>query len=99
MKTDLNRYEDPWTAEIYDYQSQGRGNDVPFWLALAQQAEGEVLELACGTGAGSPTACPRRGSHHGSGYLGSDARSGSPQTGAGTCRGGRASGASSRRHD
>lgn len=50
MKTDLNRYEDPWTAEVYDYQTQGRGNDVPFWLSLAQQAKSEVLELACGTG-------------------------------------------------
>ena len=50
MNADLNRYEDPWTAEIYDYQSQGRGNDVPFWLALAHPAGGDVLELACGTG-------------------------------------------------
>jgi SAM-dependent methyltransferase len=50
MKADLNRYEDPWTAEVYDYQTQGRGNDVPFWLALAEEAEGEVLEIACGTG-------------------------------------------------
>jgi SAM-dependent methyltransferase len=50
VNADLNRYEDPWTAEIYDYQSQGRGDDVPFWLSLVQEAEGEVLELACGTG-------------------------------------------------
>ena len=50
MKADLNRYEDPWTAEAYDYQTQGRGNDVPFWLSLAEEAKGEVLEIACGTG-------------------------------------------------
>jgi len=50
MKPDLNRYEDPWTAEVYDYQTKGRGNDVPFWLSLAQQTDGETLEVACGTG-------------------------------------------------
>ena len=50
MKADLNRYEDPWTAEVYDFQTQGRGNDVPFWLSLAKEARGEVLEIACGTG-------------------------------------------------
>jgi SAM-dependent methyltransferase len=50
VKPDLNRYEDPWTAEVYDYQTQGRGNDLPFWLALAEEATGEILELACGTG-------------------------------------------------
>jgi SAM-dependent methyltransferase len=50
MKADLNRYEDPWTAEVYDYQTQGRGNDVPFWLSLAEEAKGKVLEIACGTG-------------------------------------------------
>jgi SAM-dependent methyltransferase len=47
---DLNRYEDPWTAEVYDYQTQGRGNDVPFWLSLAEEADDETLEIACGTG-------------------------------------------------
>jgi SAM-dependent methyltransferase len=50
MRADLNRYEDPWTAEVYDYQTQGRGNDVPFWLSLAKEAGGEVLEVASGTG-------------------------------------------------
>jgi len=50
MKADLNRYEDPWTAEVYDYQTQGRGNDVPFWLSMAEEAAGETLEIACGTG-------------------------------------------------
>jgi SAM-dependent methyltransferase len=50
MNADLNRYEDPWTAEVYDYQTQGPGNDVPFWLSLAEEARGEVLEIACGTG-------------------------------------------------
>jgi len=50
MKADLNRYEDPWTAQVYDYQTQGRGNDVPFWLSLAEEADDETLEIACGTG-------------------------------------------------
>jgi SAM-dependent methyltransferase len=50
MKADLNRYEDPWTAEIYDYQTEGVAGDVDFWLDLARQAGGNVLELACGTG-------------------------------------------------
>jgi SAM-dependent methyltransferase len=50
MRADLNRYEDPWTAEVYDYQTQGRGNDVPFWLALAEESGGPVLEVGCGTG-------------------------------------------------
>jgi len=50
MKADLNRYEDPWTAEVYDYQTKGRGNDVPFWLSMAEEADGETLEIACGTG-------------------------------------------------
>jgi len=50
MKADLNRYEDPWTAQVYDYQTKGRGNDVPFWLSLAEEADGETLEIACGTG-------------------------------------------------
>jgi len=50
MKADLNRYDDPWTAEVYDYQTQGRGNDVPFWMSLAEEADGETLEIACGTG-------------------------------------------------
>jgi SAM-dependent methyltransferase len=50
MKADLNRYEDPWTAEIYDYQTEGVAGDVDFWLDLARQAGSNVLELACGTG-------------------------------------------------
>lgn len=52
MKSDLNRYEDEWTAEVYDYQvGQAWGDrDVPFWLTLAKETGGPVLELACGTG-------------------------------------------------
>ena len=51
MKPDLNRYEDPWTAEVYDFQESesARTADVPLWLALAEEAGGPVLELACGT--------------------------------------------------
>jgi len=50
MKADLNRYEDPWTAEIYDYQTDGTSGDIAFWIELARRAGGNVLELACGTG-------------------------------------------------
>jgi SAM-dependent methyltransferase len=50
MKADLNRYEDPWTAEIYDYQTQGIAGDVEFWTDLSRSAGANVLELACGTG-------------------------------------------------
>lgn len=49
MKADLNRYEDPWTAEIYDYQVKGAA-DIDFWIELSQRSDGPVLELACGTG-------------------------------------------------
>jgi SAM-dependent methyltransferase len=50
MKADLNRYEDPWTAEVYDFQSGTKEDDLAFWLRLAGESEGPVLELACGTG-------------------------------------------------
>ena len=52
MKADLNRYEDPWTAEVYDCQvsDSARTADVPLWLALAEESGGPVLELGCGTG-------------------------------------------------
>ena len=52
MKADLNRYEDPWTAEVYDFQIGGspRTADTSFWLALAEESGGPVLEVACGTG-------------------------------------------------
>ena len=51
MRADLNRYEDAWTAEIYDYEVSGssRTADLAFWLALAEETGGPVLELACGT--------------------------------------------------
>ena len=50
MKADLNRYEDPWTAEVYDYQSGLKDDDLAFWAALATEADGPILELASGTG-------------------------------------------------
>ncbi|MFB3881333.1 MAG: class I SAM-dependent methyltransferase [Armatimonadota bacterium] len=50
MTADLNRYEDPWTAEIYDYQTDGIAGDIGFWVELAGRAGGSALELACGTG-------------------------------------------------
>ena len=51
MTGDLNRYEDPWTAEVYDFEYEGnaRTADVPFWRALAEETGSPVLELACGT--------------------------------------------------
>jgi SAM-dependent methyltransferase len=52
MRPDLTRYEDPWTAEVYDYEvgASWDERDVEFYLGLAQQSAGPVLELACGTG-------------------------------------------------
>src|SRR5574340_383525 len=51
-RPDMNRYEDAWTAEVYDYeQADGWGErDVPFYLDLAAEFPGPTLELACGTG-------------------------------------------------
>ena len=51
-RPDLNRYEDAWTAEIYDFeQARSWGErDVAFYLSLAAESPGPVLELACGTG-------------------------------------------------
>ncbi len=50
MKTDLNLYEDPWAAEVYDHHDGRKDDDLAFWLKLAEQTGGPVLELACGTG-------------------------------------------------
>ena len=50
MKADLNRYEDPWTAEVYDFAYGTKEDDLAFWSQLAGEAEGPALELACGTG-------------------------------------------------
>jgi ubiquinone/menaquinone biosynthesis C-methylase UbiE len=52
MRPDLTRYEDPWTAQVYDYEvAESWGErDVAFYLRLAQESGGPVLELACGTG-------------------------------------------------
>ena len=38
-----------WT-DYYDLTQQGVSGDVGFYLELARQAEGKVLDLACGTG-------------------------------------------------
>jgi len=38
-----------WT-DYYDLTQQGVPGDVEFYLELARQAKGKVLELACGTG-------------------------------------------------
>jgi SAM-dependent methyltransferase len=37
-------------AEFYDYEYAHFGSDIQFYLEYAQQADGDVLELACGTG-------------------------------------------------
>lgn len=37
-------------AQLYDAHHQLHQEDVPFWLALAQRANGSILELGCGTG-------------------------------------------------
>jgi len=51
-RPDMTRYEDAWTAEIYDFETaRGWGErDVGFYLGLAAESSGPVLELACGTG-------------------------------------------------
>ena len=51
-RPDMNRYEDAWTAEVYDYEIAGDWGirDVGFYLSLANELPGPVLELACGTG-------------------------------------------------
>ncbi len=50
MGADLNRYQDPWTAEHYDAQITWPNPDLPLYLEMADQSPGPVLELACGTG-------------------------------------------------
>jgi SAM-dependent methyltransferase len=52
MRADLNRYEDPWTAGVYDCEAADPwgDRDLDFYLELARESEGPVLELACGTG-------------------------------------------------
>lgn len=37
-------------AEYYDLTQRGVTGDIPFFLEMARQADGEVLDLACGTG-------------------------------------------------
>lgn len=37
-------------ADYYDLTQLGVSGDIPFYLELAQRAEGEILDLACGTG-------------------------------------------------
>jgi len=52
MSQNLSRYEDPWTAEIYDHQvaASWADRDIAFYINLAKESPGPVLELACGTG-------------------------------------------------
>ena len=37
-------------AEFYDFEYADLKNDIQFYLEYAKQADGDVLELACGTG-------------------------------------------------
>lgn len=37
-------------ADLYDVHHQRHLEDLPFWLDLARQANGPILELGCGTG-------------------------------------------------
>jgi ubiquinone/menaquinone biosynthesis C-methylase UbiE len=37
-------------AEYYDLTQRGVAGDIDFYLEMAKQAEGEILDLACGTG-------------------------------------------------
>jgi len=52
VQADMNRYQDPWTAEVYDAQVSQvwADGDLGFYLSLAGDCAGPVLELACGTG-------------------------------------------------
>jgi len=43
----LDLYED---AEFYDFEFAGRDFEIPFYRKYARQAQGPVLEIACGTG-------------------------------------------------
>jgi len=45
MNNDMYRW-----ADYYDLTQRGVAGDVPFYLEMAQQANGEILDLACGTG-------------------------------------------------
>lgn len=38
------------SALLYDAHHQRHLEDLPFWIKLAQQTEGPILELGCGTG-------------------------------------------------
>jgi len=51
MSNELSLYDDAWIAEVYDFAYAPEGDrDTVFWLALAEDSGGSVLELACGTG-------------------------------------------------
>ena len=45
--TNLEDYDDP---AIYDLENKNFEPDGPFYLSMAQQVNGSVLELGCGTG-------------------------------------------------
>ncbi|MGD8192027.1 class I SAM-dependent methyltransferase [Brevibacillus ginsengisoli] len=43
----VNMYQ--W-ADYYDITQRGVNGDIPFYLEMAKESKGEVLDLACGTG-------------------------------------------------
>ena len=50
FQTDLQEYTDPAAYEAENAQNPYFEIDAPFYLKLAQQVNGTVLELGCGTG-------------------------------------------------
>ena len=48
MTQELNEYDN--LARFYDWRMTGDVEDIPFYVQLAKEADGPVLELGCGTG-------------------------------------------------
>lgn len=47
MKTNLEEYDNP---DLYDFENDGYKDDVSFLLKWAEQVNGTIIDLACGTG-------------------------------------------------
>ncbi|WP_042148172.1 bifunctional 2-polyprenyl-6-hydroxyphenol methylase/3-demethylubiquinol 3-O-methyltransferase UbiG [Paucisalibacillus sp. EB02] len=47
MRTNLEEYDNP---ELYDFENNGYSADVSFLLKWAEQVDGVIVDLACGTG-------------------------------------------------
>ena len=48
MKEESNEYDK--LARFYDWRMEGYNKDIPFYVQLAKESGGPVLELGCGTG-------------------------------------------------